>query len=310
MILLPPIADEMKKIVDEYVELATFNILLKSFIAVKAAEKTRWSEITQAVHLMFAGKSLHIERIAALTEMMILALDIMDDLQDQDNADIQWMTCPPGYALNAVVALLMAVIGEAARLEGAPREGIPSFSQEASRILMKALEGQFKDLSQSIVTEADYTEMIQEKSGSLIRLAFYMGYNRSAISATDIESMNELAYCIGVISQIENDIQDVVCFDLKNDLLHKKKTLPILFLLAEPDEDFPYIQEFYANKLTEQQFIAKKKECIPYIIESGCIEYSRVIQQLYRNEAQRLLALLSVESSWKDKFAELTLIQS
>lgn len=304
--MLPSIAEEMNRIVDEYVEHAGFNALLKSFIAVKAIEKTKWAEITKAVHFMFKGSSPHIERLAALTEMMILALDIMDDLQDQDNTDILWMTCPQGYALNAVVALLMAVIGEAARLEGPSREGISPFAQEASRILMKALEGQFKDLSHSNATEADYMEMIQEKSGSLIRLSCYMGYGSSAISAKDMESMNELAYCIGGIAQIENDIQDVVRFDLKNDLLHKKKTLPILFLLAEPDKDFPIIQDFYEGKLTEQQFLAKKKECITYIIDSGCMEYSQVIQQLYRNEAQRLLASIDVESSWKDQFAKLT----
>jgi competence protein ComQ len=308
--LQPTIAAEMNRIVDEYVEHAAFNALIKSFISVKAAEKTRWSEITQVVHFMFAGNSPHIERLAALTEMIILALDIMDDLQDQDNADILWMTCPPGYALNAVVALLMAVIGEATRLEGPPREGTPLFAQEASRILMKALGGQYKDLAYSIVTEADYMEMIQEKSGSLIRLASYMGYGNSAISAADMASMNELAYCVGAIAQIENDIQDVIRFDLKNDLLHKKKTLPILFLLAESDKDFPIIQEFYAGKLTEQQFLAKKHECMTYIMDSGCIEYARVIQQLYRNAAQRLLVSIDGKSPWKEKFADLTLMLS
>jgi competence protein ComQ len=303
------IAAEMFQIVDDSVKNTPFNTLLKSFITVKAAEKTMWSEITQTVHGMFAGTSPHIERLSTITEMTILALDIMDDLQDQDNTDILWMKCPPALVLNAIVALLMAVIGEAAHLEGSPHEGI-SLTYEISRILLKALDGQYKDLAQTDVTEADYMEMIQEKSGSLIRLACYLGYESTVISAVDLESMNNLAYCIGVIAQLENDIQDILRFDLKNDLLHKKKTLPILFLLAEPDNDFPIIQDFYKGKLTEQQFISKKKECIEYVIDSGCIEYARVIQQLYRNEAQRLLASVDVELHWKERFAELTLIQS
>jgi competence protein ComQ len=304
------IAAEMFQIVDDSVKNTPFNTLIKSFIAVKAAERTRWSEITKTVHGMFAGNSPHIERLSTLTEMTILALDIMDDLQDQDNTDILWMKCPPALALNALVALLMAVVGEAAKLECPPREGILPFTQEISRILLKALDGQYKDLAHTDVTEADYMEIIQEKSGSLIHLACYMGYEQTAISAADIESMNSLAYCVGVIAQLENDIQDILRFDLKNDLLHRKKTLPILFLLAEPDNDFPIIQDFYKGKLTEQQFIAKKKECIEYVIDSGCIEYVRVIQQLYRNEAQRLLASIDVELTWKDKFAELTFMQA
>jgi competence protein ComQ len=234
----------------------------------------------------------------------------MDDLQDQDHAEMLWMTSPQGHALNAVVALLMAVIGEAARLEGVRGEGIPPVAQEVSRILMKALDGQYKDLADSIVTEADYIILIQEKSGSLIRLACYMGYGSASISTKDIKQMNELAYCIGAIAQIQNDIKDVLRFDLKNDLLQKKRTLPILFLLAEPDEDFPIIQQFYAGKLTQQQFIARKKECIQYIIDSGCIEYSQVIQQLLINHAEQLLASVEGQSPWKDKFAELTLKSS
>jgi competence protein ComQ len=305
--LKPTIVAEMNRIVDEYVEVAAFSALLKSYIAVKAAEKTRWSDITLYVHYMFAGNSPNIDRLAALTEMMILALDIMDDLQDQDHLEMLWMTSPQGHAMNAVVALLMAVIGEATRLEGARGEGIPPFAQEVSRILMKALDGQYRDLADSIITEADYMVMIQEKSGSLIRLACFMGYGSSSISAKDIKPMNELAYCIGAIAQIENDIKDVLHFDLKNDLLQKKRTLPILFLLAEPDEDFSIIQQFYAGELTQQQFMARKKECIQYIIDSGCIEYSKVIQQLLINQAEQLLASVEGESKWKDKFAEITM---
>jgi competence protein ComQ len=304
------IAAEMNRIVDEYVEVTAFSALLKSFIAVKAAENTRWSDITLYVHYMFAGNSPNIDRLAALTEMMILALDIMDDLQDQDHTDMPWMTSPQGHALNAVVALLMTVIGEAARLEGVRGEGIPPFVHEVSRILMKALDGQYRDLGDSIVTEADYMVMIQEKSGSLIRLACYMGYGSSSILTKDIETMNELAYCIGAIAQIENDIKDVLGFDLKNDLLQKKRTLPILFLLFEPDEDFPIIQQFYAGKLTQQQFLTRKKECIQYIIDSGCIEYAKVIQQLLINKAECLLNSVEGISPWKEKFADVTLKSS
>lgn len=302
------IAADMDQIVDNYVKHPAFNQLIKDFIEVKAAETTRWSEITQVVHSMFSGSSPHIERLSTLTELTILALDIMDDLQDQDNAEILWMKCPPALALNAVVALLMAVVAEASHLEGSTPEGILSFTHEISRILLKALDGQYKDLTQTDVSEADYMEMIQEKSGSLIRLACYAGYESTTISTADLESMNDLAYCIGVIAQLENDIQDILRFDLKNDLLHRKKTLPILFLLAEPDNDFPIIQDFYAGKLTEQNFLIKKKECIEYVINSGCIEYTRVIQQLYRNEAQRLLASVDVELQLKEKFADLTMI--
>ncbi|CAK4820332.1 unnamed protein product [Aphanomyces euteiches] len=117
--------------------------------------------------------------------------------------------------------------------------------------------------------------------------------------------MNELAYCIGAIAQIENDIQDILRFDLKNDLLHKKKTLPTLFLLAEPDEEFPFIQQYYEDKLSMEEILEKKQVCIQYIQDSGCIEYSKVIQRLLIQQAELLLSSVNAKSPWKEKFAEL-----
>ncbi|MDB5052963.1 MAG: isoprenyl transferase-like protein [Bacilli bacterium] len=303
----PNIIEEMIRIVDEHVYVAEFNELLKNCILDKAAEKSIWSEITQYSHYMFGGNSPSIHRLAALTEMMMLSLDIMDDLQDQDNTDKLWMKCPPKYALNAFLALLMGAINEIADIER-HEEGSFPLVREVSGFIMRALDGQYSDLNDSVHTEEDYIKMIQQKSGSLIRAACYMGYGVLSLPELTVEKMNELAVCIGTIAQIENDIKDITRFDLKNDMLQKKRTLPIFYLLAEKDEDFSVIQDFYEGKLSQQQFLEKKVECIQYILDSGCIEYSRVIQRLFINQAEQILESLEAISPWKEKFREVTFI--
>jgi competence protein ComQ len=300
------IVEEMDKIVDEYVYTNDLNALMKMFIQEKASETSIWSGITEYSHRMLGGSSPLIGRAAALTELIILALDIADDLQDQDNADKPWMTCLPEFTLNALLAFQTAFTGGTGKLQQV--SGFPSnFTEEVSRALAGAVNGQQKDLNRSIVTEEDYIAMVREKSGSLIRLACYMGYAFAAnCSEETIGQMNELAGCIGIMAQIQNDLKDVMRFDLKNDLLQKKRTLPILYLLSHGDEEFPVLKLYYEGRISPEQFVKHKLECLQYVSDSGCIDYCKIVQSLYFNKAEELFERLPAVSPWKESFKEIT----
>jgi competence protein ComQ len=304
----PEIVEEMKRIVDEHFQAEDLKALLHEFLMEKVKEKSIWAKITQYCHLMLGGSSPHIQRIAALTELLILALDIIDDLQDRDNFTKPWMKCPQENTLNAIIAFIFASFSELGKLSDGDRRAPVPLSSEISRLIVHSINGQHKDLNQKIVTEEDYIAAVQEKSGSLLRFACYMGY--SCIEDCDpktIEVVDDLAGLIGVIAQIDNDVKDVQRYDVKNDLLQKKRTLPILYLLHHSEEDFPIFKQFYDGVVTEREFLEKKMECLQYIVDSGCIEYSRIIQTLYVNRAEQLLASLPTVLPWKDKFREITL---
>jgi competence protein ComQ len=81
--------------------------------------------------------------------------------------------------------------------------------------------------------------MVQEKSGSLIKLACYMGYASLDVSPQTIGHIEGLADYAGLIHQIQNDIKDLNEFDNKSDLFLKKRTLPILYLLESEDTSSP-----------------------------------------------------------------------
>jgi len=298
------IIEEMNRIVDQYIHTEDLNNLIKRFIQDKAAENSIWSRITEYSHKMLGGNFPRIGRAAALTELIILALDIADDLQDRDNTGKPWMTCAPEFALNALLAfqaVFMAELGELQPYAAA------SLAKETGLMLTGAINGQQKDLNDTIVTEDDYIAMIRQKSGSLMKLACLMGYSFLETYNHDTAArMNELAECVGIMAQIRNDMRDVMRVDLKNDLLQKKRTLPVLYLLEHGDQDFPVLKQFYEGGLTDEQFLKHKLACLRFIEQSGCVEYCTVIQSLYFNRAEELFGQLPAVAPWSQLFKELT----
>lgn len=290
--------NELYPMVDEYARDATLNATLRSFIAEKAAEKTSWSEMTRCTHRMLGGRSPDLERHAAMTELIILMLDIVDDLQDQDSPGRPWMTCEPAVTLNAVLAMFAAIVGHCGRSE---------IGSTVGGLLARSIQGQQADITDKVQTEEDYFHMVSDKSGALMQLAVYMGYSLvDDIDPDILATLDQLAVCAGIISQIENDARDVLRLDFKNDLLHKKRTLPVLFMLEDSHEEFPALNEYYAGVLSIEQFIDRQQEFVQYVRDSGCIEYCKVVQALYKDKANELYDLLPpMQEPWAGKFREI-----
>lgn len=299
---------EIEQTIDRLVPVPAFNSLLRAFVQDKAGETSRWGETTRHVHYMCGGASPHIDRIAALTELIVLALDIADDLQDRDNAEKSWMQCPPELSLNAVMGLLMGAIGELGRLKiEYPEEAFPD-PGEAAQIVLNAVNGQYRDLTNDIETEQDYIAVVQQKSCMLLKLAYYMGYASVRPVPQVAEQMELLAGYAGVVSQLSNDLRDVLRYDVKNDLLHKKKTLPILFLLADEEDSYPVIRQYYEGAIDRDEFLRHKVASLDYIRESGCVEYTEVIKTLFLQKAEETLdALPAADPAWKERFRELVI---
>ncbi len=299
------VADILTGAVDEYVHSADLNVLMKQFVQAKVEERSVWSDLTRSVHRMLGGRSQAIDPVSAAVEMIFLASDIMDDLQDQDHMEKPWMQCPREYAMNAMTSFIMCAYGELGRLRQHGPEGGPLI-EEVSRLLAMSVNGQQKDLNRYVQTEAEYFHMVQEKSGSLLRFAFYMGY---ALVETRREQaavqLNDLADCLAVMAQLDNDLGDLLRYDVKNDLLHKKKTLPTLFLLEHSESDFPVLKQFYEGRLSRDEFLKHKQACLQYVTDSGCVEYVKVIRALYLQRAVKLLDSIEAVPEWKKRFKQL-----
>ncbi|MCS7463876.1 class 1 isoprenoid biosynthesis enzyme [Paenibacillus doosanensis] len=301
------VLEHMLALVDRYVSTDDLNRLLKRFIGARAEGGSRWSELTESAYRMMGGKSAaDMTEAAALSELIMLTLDIVDDLQDRDKPHKAWMTCPEPFTLNAVLALLAAFMGEVGRLQRRYASFSPYMATTVSELIAAAVSGQQKDLNPAanIADEADYFAMVQLKSGSLIRLACYMGYALAEnVPEAAAKRLDELCYCLGVVAQIENDVKNMLALDVRGDLIQRKRTLPILHLLSNGAEEFPALQELYEGRLEEREFAERhREECMRYIEASGCIEYSRIVQSLYYDKAVELYESIDAAPAEKERF--------
>ena len=74
-----------------------------------------------------------------------------------------------------------------------------------------------------------------------------------------------------------------------------------MFLLEEDKEDpFDVIRGYYAGRLSKGDLLLNKKECIRYIEDSGCIEYCRIIQRLFMNQAAEVVNTIPAHEPWKE----------
>ncbi|WP_409344682.1 polyprenyl synthetase family protein [Paenibacillus sp. MBLB4367] len=300
---------EVYAVIDSYFKPGDLREWMKRFAADKAEERSVWSDLTLLVHRMLGGNSPHLYRIAALTEMIALAADIADDLQDKDNKEKSWMLCPPEYAWNAVLAFLVGGLAELGRLMPQENETGMPFA-DVCRMVAESIGGQHNDVNGSVASEQDYIQMVTDKAGALVRFACYMGYASTGSTGRETAvRMDEAACCIGIASQIRNDARDVVRFDDKSDVRRKKKTLPVFFLLEHCREELPSIAGYYEGRLSEEAFLADAESVAHSIKESGCIEYAHVIQSLYTQRAQTLLDELPALSPWKEQFCEAAMVR-
>lgn len=298
----PNVLQGMLQRVEAGIENEGLKKMLRECIEDKMDENSIWSEITLHVHYMLGGNSPHAEKAATLTEMFLLALDIVDDLQDQDNVEKVWMKQPQAEAMNAVLSLQALVLAEMAAI------GSSRLNGEIGGLLARTVGGQHMDVTHAVKTEQDYIKMVSRKSGSLVRLACLAGYALiDGLKQEVIATIDKMADCIGIIAQIANDVNDVLRYDVKNDLLHKKRTLPILFMLEDSREEFPLIAQYYDGEITREQFLEGKVACQQYVRDSGCIEYSLVIRTLYADRAKQLLQEVPGVESWKERFVKLVI---
>ncbi|MEB3102203.1 polyprenyl synthetase family protein [Ferviditalea candida] len=300
------VVEQMRDIVDRYMHHPKLNELVLECVQEKIGEQKVWSEHVLNCHFFLGGSSPYIERLAANLELIVLAGDILDDLQDQDHQQKVWLQAPPALALNAAVAMLTAAFGDISTLSAQHSELAENrVVEQVSRLLALSLNGQHGDLCNDMESEQGYLSMAAEKSGSLIRLAFMLGYAPlRQPDRTTIERLDQIAVNIGVMAQLENDLRDVLSFDEKNDLLGRKRTLPIQYLLRYSEEDLPLFKQYFEGAATRETFLESRTETLEFVRQSGCVEYTRAVQMLLFNETEELFMSIPGDPHWKSKFRE------
>ncbi|MCA0756139.1 polyprenyl synthetase family protein [Paenibacillus sp. N4] len=245
---------------------------------------------------MLGGKSPNIAYAAAQTELIILSLDIMDDLQDQDNLEPPWMQCDTAVAMNCASNLLVA---------GLSGIGEMAIHPKILKLLSSAHNGQHQDLSNQVTNEEQYLSMVSRKSSSLINLAMQMGYqlldHKDPVTE---EKLDKLADCIGIAAQLQNDLKEIATLHSRNDLVNRKKTLTTLYLLDLCESKFPILKSYYEGLCSLDELAGQESQLADFISQSGVFEYTYALQRLYMVRAKQIFESLPAVQPWSDRFLD------
>jgi geranylgeranyl diphosphate synthase type I len=135
----------------------------------------------------------------------------------------------------------------------------PERALEAQRVLMQTClrltEGQYMDMcfeTQMDVDLARYLWMIRRKTAALIACATRLGALLGGASASVTAAYARFGENLGLAFQVVDDIlgiwgrEDETGKSAKTDILTRKKTLPIVYVMQDPE-----LQALYARELTE-----------------------------------------------------------
>ena len=236
-----------------------------------------------------------IYKIGAAIELLILSFDIIDDLQDNDT-DYIW-TKAPKFSLNVVLAML-TIASKVLRQSSFEHRELAFKIIEQYTLL--SINGQQLDLLNICQDESSYLKMITQKSGSLTAMSCLVGFIL-AQGKTSAE-VEEYATALGVIQQIKNDIKDLKEWNLKNDLLNKKYSLPIIYTFSLQNDISKKLKGYY--KKNEPLGILNN-DLMEIIKSNGAIPYALAIKNLYKYSALKLIETKNLSAKGKSYLKKL-----
>ncbi|WP_139996863.1 polyprenyl synthetase family protein [Paenibacillus paridis] len=298
-LMLSKVSVELFHIIDSHFHEDSLNQMAKGYVRYKNSETLLWPQLTLYTHYMLGGNSPYIYHAAAQTELIILSLDILDDLQDQDNPLPPWMQIEPAIAMNCASGLLIAAI---AGSRGKPMD------TTALTLLSTAHNGQHKDIQNLIESEEEYLQLIAEKSASLLNLSIQSAYQLvDEASPLTASILAEFARNVGIAAQLRNDLKGLTDFREHNDIVQRKKTLATLYLLDQSSRLDPFLRNYYEGNVTFRELLAGEQQLTEFITTSGVFEYSTAVQFLYLQQADRILTEITALQPWKLRLRSITI---
>jgi competence protein ComQ len=292
------IMEQAQKMISSHYSVTEISDQMTKFFEFKKKYGFPFGNLAILHYQMFGGNNEDIYKAAAAIEMMILSTDIFDDLQDQDNKSVPWRQLNQAVAMNIAAGLLILSTMLFENLSF-PIENKTLALNHFNSQIVKAVNGQHLDITNSVNSENDCLHMIKLKSASLLVCACVIG---TVLVNKDHGGMvGGYAEEIGIVAQIKNDITDTCNWEGKNDLIRRKRTLPLLFLIKSREPETQIIRDYYAGKLNEDALFNDKDEITNIILKSGAYEYASVILRVHQMEALEKIGQLPVSKAWKER---------
>ena len=204
------------------------------------------------------------------------SIRLVDDILDEDPEGLQH-TLGAGPVANLAQALQS--LGLRALLE-TPVEDARRTRMAAnySEMILNTTYGQHRD-HHANGSEADYWEMIALKTPPLYAHALYLGATLGGAPQQEAQALASLAPWIGQLTQISDDLHDILQTEVDADWLSPQKNLALIYAL---NTEHPHQEAFRAllPRVSEPGVLPQLQQII---ISSGALSYAlSKMAELYR----------------------------
>jgi len=226
--------------------------------------------------------------LSTATECYIAALDVLDDLEDEDAQDALWRSCGRAAATNVATLLLFLYQRALAGLVDLCHD--PSLVGAVQRIYatagIRACGGQQQDLDGSAQEEDEYLGMVARKTGSLTQGICRAAATLATSDQTVIDRYAELGLNLAIAMQIANDVAAIATEEDRNDLMRGKKELSLLFALASaPPEQREWL-EALLQRVHGFDIDASDIDRLRGVLEAtGAFHYALLVADVYWERA-------------------------
>jgi len=198
-----------------------------------------WSLLPMIVCEALCGDYRHALPVAAALRLLTAAAEVFDDIEDADSSSSLSARYGAPLATNAATTLLILAERAIARLKtrGVEDSIIVRVMDSVNSFYTAACAGQHLDLSltsEMAVSEESYLRIAGMKSASTAECACYIGALLANANSELVDILGKFGHNLGMASQIANDIQGIT---VGNDIVKGKTTLPIIYALAQADQE-------------------------------------------------------------------------
>ncbi|MGU9967915.1 polyprenyl synthetase family protein [Bacillus sp. N1(2025)] len=270
------IKEKMKEIVEEKINNPHLKDTLQTFIN----EKNHFAFGVLAFKHYVAFDGEHYSDITLLAsgiELLILAFDIFDDIEDEDNLDKEWMKIDQSISLNAATSLYSISLQVICELKTNS-----DFPRLAMKYALNAMQGQHNDLENFPETEDECLQMIKQKSGSLTAMSAVLG--TMLANGEFNEEIENYSYKIGIVKQVENDYYGLFNKN-RSDIRKGRKTLILLYLKRRFNAASEKILDLMNAEASYHSFlIDNKKSLEDLLFDAGVSQYVSMLIKMYEEE--------------------------
>ncbi|MDD5458748.1 MAG: polyprenyl synthetase family protein [Phycisphaerae bacterium] len=172
------------------------------------------------------------------------------------------------------------------------------FDKEVIRIIAAATsdtcEGELRQAHQKNVTEAEYLEIITEKTAVMFSACAYLGAFLSKASKEKLTAMKNFGLNTGIAFQISDDLLDITASEKQTgktvgrDIDNDKLTLPVVHFTQTAAAK----EKAQLLKMLEGKSRFNRRTVFNLLSQNGSIEYSRKMARNYADKAVESLGII------------------